>query len=117
MAFRPLYAMERVALTSGVEAAQLSCSGRRHARYPGEHCSILEVDSVLELGRLAALRFLEWASGNPQGVVSLPTGRAFPQLTAGRSCVTRSFRVTGSSRLCWLNSRSLQALPRCLSAK
>ena len=68
--------MEHVALTSAVEAAQVSCSGRRHARYPGEGCCVLETDGVLELGRLAAARFLEWASEHPEGVVSLPTGRA-----------------------------------------
>ena len=65
----------RVALTSGVEAAQLSTSGRLHARYTGENCSVLETDGVLELGRLAAARFLEWAAEHPDGVVSLPTGR------------------------------------------
>ena len=33
------------------------------------------VDQVQELGLLAALRFLEWVSENPEGLVSLPTGK------------------------------------------
>lgn len=33
------------------------------------------VDNFPLLGKLTALRFLEWVSGNPDGVVSLPTGK------------------------------------------
>lgn len=33
------------------------------------------VDNFPRLGMLAALRFLEWVAENPQGVVSLPTGK------------------------------------------
>jgi glucosamine-6-phosphate deaminase len=33
------------------------------------------VDNFPKLGLLTALRFLEWASENPQGVISLPTGK------------------------------------------
>lgn len=32
-------------------------------------------DSVQKLGLLMALRFIEWVSQNPQGVISLPTGK------------------------------------------
>lgn len=35
----------------------------------------LIADSFPELGLITALRFLEWASGNPEGIVSLPTGK------------------------------------------
>lgn len=37
--------------------------------------SYIIVDQFQELGRLASLRFLEWVSENPEGVVSLPTGK------------------------------------------
>ncbi len=33
------------------------------------------VDNFPKLGKLTALRFLEWVVDNPQGVISLPTGK------------------------------------------
>ena len=33
------------------------------------------VDNFPALGKLAAMRFLEWVQSNPEGVVSLPTGK------------------------------------------
>ena len=33
------------------------------------------VDNFPKLGLLASLRFIEWASENPEGVISLPTGK------------------------------------------
>ena len=33
------------------------------------------VDNFQELGLLTSLRFLEWIIGNPEGVISLPTGK------------------------------------------
>jgi len=33
------------------------------------------VNNVPDLGLLTALRFLEWTADNPQGVISLPTGK------------------------------------------
>ena len=35
----------------------------------------LTVDNFPDLGLLTSLRFLEWVSENPDGVVSLPTGK------------------------------------------
>ena len=35
----------------------------------------ITVDSFPKLGLLSALSFLEWAGENPDGVVSLPTGK------------------------------------------
>lgn len=39
------------------------------------HTQVLTVDNYIVLGQLTALRFLEWASLNPGGVVALPTGK------------------------------------------
>lgn len=36
---------------------------------------VIQVDNYVELGQLTALRFLEWVSLNPGGVVALPTGK------------------------------------------
>ena len=33
------------------------------------------VDNFPDLGFLTSLRFLEWVSKNPEGVISLPTGK------------------------------------------
>ena len=35
----------------------------------------LTVDNFPKLGYLTALRFLEWVTGNPDGIISLPTGK------------------------------------------
>jgi len=36
----------------------------------------LQVDNFPKLGLLTACRFLEWTAANPQGVISLPTGKS-----------------------------------------
>jgi glucosamine-6-phosphate deaminase len=36
---------------------------------------LIVVDNYVELGQLTALRFLEWVSINPGGVIALPTGK------------------------------------------
>lgn len=43
-------------------------------RYP-VNLPYLVVDNFPKLGLLTALRFLEWVSENPEGVISLPTGK------------------------------------------
>ncbi|MBP1677854.1 MAG: 6-phosphogluconolactonase/glucosamine-6-phosphate isomerase/deaminase [Bacteroidetes bacterium] len=42
----------------------------QHAKIP-----YIVVDSFPKLGLLTAMRFLEWVAANPQGVISLPTGK------------------------------------------
>jgi glucosamine-6-phosphate deaminase len=42
---------------------------------PEEKMPALVVDNFPALGKLAAMRFLEWAQAHPGGVVSLPTGK------------------------------------------
>ena len=60
---------------AGVEAAALRAAGAAGARLPGERVGVLEAASPPALGRLVALRFLEWARAHPGGVCCLPTGR------------------------------------------
>nr|NQU89153.1 PIG-L family deacetylase [Bacteroidota bacterium] len=57
---------------SQVEAAMYSMSGspKISTRIP-----YLLVDHFPQLGLATALRFLEWVTGNPEGVISLPTGK------------------------------------------
>lgn len=42
---------------------------------PEEKIPAVVVDNFPALGRLAAMRFLEWVQQNPGGVISLPTGK------------------------------------------
>lgn len=40
-----------------------------------ESIQVVMVDNYISLGKLTALRFIEWINENPEGVVSLPTGK------------------------------------------
>ncbi|MFW5688443.1 MAG: glucosamine-6-phosphate deaminase [Spirochaetota bacterium] len=42
---------------------------------PDEKIGVLVADNFPRLGTLTAARFLEWVQANPEGVVSLPTGK------------------------------------------
>lgn len=62
-------------LISPVERAALKESAFDFQYLPEEKLPAIVVDNIPLLGRLAALRFIEWAQGNPGGVMSLPTGK------------------------------------------
>jgi glucosamine-6-phosphate deaminase len=47
----------------------------KELRYNPEKIGVLVVESFPALGRLVAYRFLEWVLHNPEGVISLPTGK------------------------------------------
>jgi glucosamine-6-phosphate deaminase len=57
---------------SEVEKAFLEESGVKSI---SSQIPYLLVDNFPKLGLITACRFLEWASNNPQGVISLPTGK------------------------------------------
>ena len=50
-----------------------------HPQYESEHgkyrIPYIILNNFPALGKLTALRFLEWVSLNPEGVISLPTGK------------------------------------------
>lgn len=56
-----------------VEKKFLLHSGRQ-STYPNEHLAVIETRNQYELGKLAALRFIEWVKNNPHGVVALTSG-------------------------------------------
>lgn len=60
---------------SNVEQHFLSLSGKEFIYKPVEKIPVIQVDSFPELGKLTALRFIEWVIENQDGVVSLPTGK------------------------------------------
>ncbi len=62
-------------MNSKVEKYYQEKSHKKLRYEPTEKISIIQVDNFPELGKLTALRFIEWAQENPNGVVSLPTGK------------------------------------------
>ncbi len=64
--------MKHTLFTSTVENYYFEKSGRKDfsAKLP-----YIVVNNFPSLGHMTALRFLEWAAENPEGVISLPTGK------------------------------------------
>src|SRR4030042_3795092 len=44
-------------------------------RYPSERIGVIVVSNFPSLGKLTALRFIEWVQDHPGGNISLPTGK------------------------------------------
>jgi glucosamine-6-phosphate deaminase len=61
--------------SSSVEERELKRSGRKSIYAPVEKVNVIEVSNFPILGKLTALRFIEWVLKNPGGVISLPTGK------------------------------------------
>lgn len=61
--------------TSTVEEREVQASGRHFIYPPTEKIKVVEVSNFPTLGKLTALRFIEWVLKNPGGVISLPTGK------------------------------------------
>ncbi|MFW5870608.1 MAG: 6-phosphogluconolactonase, partial [Candidatus Sumerlaeota bacterium] len=59
-----------------VEQKALEASAYDFIYKPAEKIPALVVNAFPDLGRLVALRFIEWAQDNPEGVISLPTGKS-----------------------------------------
>lgn len=62
-------------LLSKVEDYYLSKSKKKLIYEPSEKIPVIQVGNFPELGKLTALRFIEWVQQNPGGVISLPTGK------------------------------------------
>jgi len=67
--------VRRYNTSSKVEEIALKKSGRKFIYPPHEKIKSIVVDNLPMLGKLTALRFLEWVKLNPGGVISLPTGK------------------------------------------
>jgi glucosamine-6-phosphate deaminase len=59
---------------TAVENKFLIKSGRQPT-YPKEYLPVIEVRNQHELGKLTALRFIEWVQHNPKGVVAFTSGK------------------------------------------
>ncbi len=62
-------------VSSKVESRFIEKSGFQPIYKPTEKMQVVVVDNFPLLGKLTALRFLEWCAKNPGGVISLPTGK------------------------------------------
>lgn len=62
-------------MLSKVEQYYLEQSCRDLIYKPTEKIPVIQVANFPELGKFTALRFIEWIQDNPNGVVSLPTGK------------------------------------------
>ncbi len=60
---------------SRVEQTALAASPFQALYEPAERIPVITVSNFPALGKLTAMRFLEWVQDHPQGVVSLPTGK------------------------------------------
>jgi len=60
---------------SPVEKYFLNLSDKEFIYEPVEKIPVIQTQNFYELGRLTALRFIEWVQKNPGGVISLPTGK------------------------------------------
>lgn len=60
---------------SEVEKQVLKQTGRKPIYPPTEKIPCIVVDNFPMLGKITALRFIEWAKVNPGEVISLPTGK------------------------------------------
>jgi glucosamine-6-phosphate deaminase len=67
--------MSHQTLASHVEEIALRQSGFQLYYPPKERIGVIVVPNFPTLGKLTALRFLEWVQQHPEGVVSLPTGK------------------------------------------
>ncbi len=64
-----------IAIDSAVEKIALEQSPFAMLYPPREKIGAIVVDNFPALGRLTAMRFLEWVQQHPGGVISLPTGK------------------------------------------
>jgi glucosamine-6-phosphate deaminase len=64
-----------VRVTSKVEEGVMARGGHELRYSPTEKINVIIVDNFPELGKLTAMRFLEWAQQNEGWTISLPTGK------------------------------------------
>ncbi|MFA5138869.1 MAG: glucosamine-6-phosphate deaminase [Elusimicrobiota bacterium] len=82
-----------------VERAALR-SSRFDAIYaPEERIPVIVVENFPALGRLTAMRFLEWVQENPDGVVSLPTGKTPEHFIAWVQRCLSTWKTRGTRRI------------------
>jgi glucosamine-6-phosphate deaminase len=62
-------------IPSKVEYYFLNKTVKNFMPLSAEHIPVLTVSNYVTLGKLAALRFIEWVIENPEGIVALPTGK------------------------------------------
>lgn len=67
--------MSAVGRLSVVEQKALAESSYKLQYRPEEKIPVIVVNNFPRMGELVGMRFLEWVQSNPEGVISLPTGK------------------------------------------
>ena len=67
--------MKKYDNSSKVEGTALARYGKKLIYPPYEKIGVLEVPNFPSLGKITSLRFIEWLQKNPEGIISLPTGK------------------------------------------
>ncbi len=67
--------MKNYDYSSSVEKIAQINSGFEPQYMPEEKIRIVEVGDFPSLGKIVSLRFIEWCQKNPEGLISLPTGK------------------------------------------
>lgn len=65
---------QQILLPEGFSAVERKVCCQTPRKYP-VNVPYITVDNFPKLGLLTAMRFLEWVAENPEGVISLPTGK------------------------------------------
>lgn len=71
----------------------------------------ITVDTFPDLGKFAALRFLEWVQNNPRGVISLPTGKTPEHFIKWTQFILQNWRSKKVKAICDEYSLSSSSKP------
>lgn len=91
--------MKRYDYSSSVEKIVLSNSGFEFQYLPEEKIRILEIGDFPSLGKITALRFIEWCQKNPEGLISLPTGKTPEHFIYWTSFILKNWKTDRVKKL------------------
>ncbi len=101
--------------SSDVESIAIKQSGYRPQYAPEEKIRVLEVSDFPSLGRVAALRFIEWCQKNPEGIISLPTGKTPEHFIYWTSLILKKWEDRGIKKLLEQYNLNISSKPHMAS--
>jgi len=87
------------AIVSKVEQIEIEKSGQNLRYPPTEKINVLIVENFPSLGKLTALRFLEWAQQNEGWSISLPTGKTPEHFIKWVSQILNTWNTAGTKKI------------------
>ena len=88
-------------VSSRVESTVLTQTGQERIYPPTEKINTIIVDNFPALGKLTAMRFLEWAQQNEGWTVSLPTGKTPEHFIRWVTHLLRTWAEKNTQKLCF----------------